>query len=51
MPSTLDSLVYKYLIENGQTEAAKILKEKNPSIDKVKTKKNLATIFEQFQSK
>jgi hypothetical protein len=30
--SALDSLVYKYLLENGNTEAAAALKKKNPSV-------------------
>lgn len=30
--SDLDSLVYKYLLENGQTEAAQALKKKSPSV-------------------
>lgn len=30
--SALDSLVYKYLLANGQTEAAEALKAKNPKV-------------------
>ncbi|KAG2233029.1 hypothetical protein INT48_007605, partial [Thamnidium elegans] len=47
--SALDSLVYKYLLANGQTEAAEALKAKNPkvnkSVAKTKTKKDLKVIF------
>ncbi|OBZ82754.1 hypothetical protein A0J61_09194, partial [Choanephora cucurbitarum] len=48
--SSVDSLVYKYLLESGNTEAANALKKKNPSVEKQKVKKSLVTIVEQFNS-